>query len=307
MINGIDNAFDLFVSSFKIFWKYPVLIIPIFIVWMVYAPMLIYMKWHFPWDHYNLTGQLIFLYLFIYIIALLLTFSCSILLELIQQYETGNKFNFWGALNESLTKNIAHIVILAILWSFIWFVLVFIQMILSKKKSNSDDKTTENIARTLAGHNEYSFWSSSIEMIKKGVRMAVFLIMPSSAWEDLGLRDSYKRGMQILRQRKTAFIAGFSISFIINFLLFFYPSMMFLMSKNGVEFSEMSWYVCILYIGIAWSYSIYLEQMFAAELYLWQMKYEKEVAEAKRTGDKIPEFNDIKRPFVLDEIPDLIE
>ena len=79
------------------------------------------------------------------------------------------------------------------------------------------------------------------------------------------------------------------------------------MSNKGIEFSDMSWYICILYIGIAWSYSIYLEQMFAAELYLWQMKYEKEVAKAKRVGDKIPEFNDIKRPFVLDEIPDLIE
>lgn len=307
MINGIDNAFDIFVSSFKIFWKYPVLIIPILIVWMIYAPMLIYMKWHFPWDNYNLTGQLTFLYLFIYIIALLLTFSCSILLELIHQYETGNKFNFWSALNESLTKNIAHIVVMAIIWSLIWFLLILIQLILSKKKSSSDDKTTENIARTLAGHNEFSYWSTSIDMIKKGVRMAVFLIMPSVAWEDLGIRDSYKRGMQILKQRKTEFIAGFSISFIINFLLFFYPSIMFFMSSKGIEFSDVSWFVCILYIGIAWSYSIYLEQMFAAELYLWQMTFEKEVDKAKKEGNKIPEFNEVKRPFIFDEIPDLIE
>jgi hypothetical protein len=265
------------------------------------------MKWNFPWDNYNLTGQLTFLYLFIYLIALLLTFSCSILLELVQQFEMGNKLSFWIAIKESFTKNIAHIVVLAIIWSLIWFLLVLIQILLSKKKDNNDEKTAENIGRTLAGHNDYSIWSGSIEMIKKGVRMAVFLIMPSSAWEDLGIRDSYKRGLQILRQRKTEFIAGFSISFIVNFLLFFYPSIMFFMSEKGVEFSDLSWYICILYIGIAWSYSIYLEQMFAAELYLWQLKYEQEVDKAIKSGNTIPEFNEIKRPFILDEIPDLKE
>lgn len=309
MFKSIDNAFDLIVSSFRIFWKYPYLILPVFIVWIFYAPSLIYMKYHFPWKEYNLTGQITFAYLYIYLLAFLLTFSCSILMELLQQNEMGKKFSFSKAIGDSFSRNFSHIVVITIIWSLIWFLLIILQVIFSKKRSsNSDEQTLEGIAQTLSGQSsESSLFNSSIDAIKKGVRMISFLIMPAVAWLDLGIEESFSKGIQVLKLRKKEFIAGFGLTIIVEILIFAYPAWMFTMSHKGVEFSDLSWYICILYIGIATSYLIYIEQMFAAELFLWHLEYEKQVKKAIESNEAIPEFNDVKRPVLLDEIPDLKE
>ena len=54
-----------------------------------------------------------------------------------------------------------------------------------------------------------------------------------------------------------------------------------------------------LYIGCAWSYSIYLEQMFMAELYLWHLKWE-------RSG-KAGSIEQIPPPQLLDNVHELLD
>jgi hypothetical protein len=41
-----------------------------------------------------------------------------------------------------------------------------------------------------------------------------------------------------------------------------------------IQFTEHQWMGLILYIGLAWSFSMHLEQMFSACLYLWHLKRE---------------------------------
>jgi len=308
MFKGISNGTELIFSSFRIFKKYPILIAPIFIVWLVYAPLAVYFKWHFPWENYNTTGQLTFVFLFIYIMALFLSLACSILLELLEQKETGKELNLYKSIKDTFSKNISHIVAIAIIWSFVWFILVVLEALLrNDDKDNDDEESAENIAKTLAGADSFSWTSFSFDVIKKGIRMCVFLIIPGVAWENLGIRDSFKRGFSVLKDRRVEFITGFSLSLGIEFIIFLPPAIMFYLSaKVGMEFPESAWYICILYVGLAWSYSIYLEQMFAAELYLWQMQYEKEVKIASEKGLAKPKFDEIRRPSIIDEVPDLI-
>ena len=137
--------------------------------------------------------------------------------------------------------------------------------------------------------------------------MIVFLIMPAFAWEDLGTGKSYRRGLSILKQRISEFISGYTLSYLAGVIVFLPPGLMFYIhSKFKVDFPDWGWVVCIIYIAFAWSYTIYLEQMFTAELYLWQLKWEREVRKAEKEGRIPPTFYEVKRPSITDGTPDLI-
>lgn len=241
--------------------------------------------------------------------ALMLTLSCSVLLELLQQKETGKSFNLFKSLGKTLTKNILHILILSFIWAVIWFLLTILEAIFRKKNSSgdSDEETAENVAKTLAGTDNDSLLSLTFEALKKGIRMIVFLIIPAFAWEDLGVGKSFKRGLSVLRQRVTEFISGYTLSYLAGIIVFLPPSIMFYMSaKLKIDFTDWSWVVCIIYIAFAWSYSIYLEQMFTAELYLWQLKWKREFRNAETEGRNLPKFHEVERPSIIDDRPDLI-
>ena len=312
MFEGIKNGWGLISASFKAFRQYPILLLPIFIVWLIYAPLIIYFKWHFDWDMYYPKGQYMILFLIIYFLAFILSISCSVMLELIQQKESGKEFNLTKAVLITFSYNLVPIMFLSFVWSIIWFILVVLKVLSKDKDNKSDEENAENVARTLANASDSSWFSFSIDALLKGIRMVVFLIIPAFAWENKDIGASFKRGFVILRQRKAEFIGGFTLSLAVEFIIFLPAGIMFMLSNKGIEFPDWSWFICIFYIGLAWSYSIYLEQMFAAELYLWQMSYEKEVArwsEKKRgygefKGD-YPKFSEVRRPSLIDNIPDL--
>lgn len=309
MFDGIKNGSSLILSSIKVFFKYPVLIFPLLLVWFIYAPIVIFFKWHFDWDAHSTKAIFGIVFLIIFTFSLLLTISCSILLELIQQRETGHKFNLLTSLKDTFTKNIIQIIVLAFIWAVIWFILTVLEAIFSKKDKNNNNETenAENVARTLAGSGGGSWISLTFKALKKGLRMIIFLIMPGFAWEDLSTSKSIKRGLSILKMRTTDFLTGYGLSYLAGFIVFLPPSIMFyLSSKLNIEFPEWSWVACIIYIAFAWSYTIYLEQMFTAELFLWHKKWEREVEKAGLENRPRPKFKHVDRPSILDDIPDLL-
>lgn len=308
MFKGLKTGWDVINASITAFFKHPIFLLPLLTVWLVYAPTIIYFKWHFRWDNYNKSETALIVLLIIFGFCLLLTLSCSILPDLIQQKETGKKFNLFKSLKETLTKNIIQIIVLAFFWSILWFILTILEAFLSRKKSSSDKEAenAENIARTLAGTGNVSFTSLTFDALKKGIRMIVFLIMPAFAWENFGINKSVKRGLSILKQRTTEFITGYTLSYLAAAIVFIPPAIMFKLSKDKVEFSDEAWIVCIIYIAFAWSYTIYLEQMFTAELYLRQLKWEQNVRIAIDNGKKPPKFGQTKSPSIVDDNPDLI-
>lgn len=309
MFQGLKNGWDVIRTSIKSFFKFPIFLLPLLTVWAIYAPTVIYFKWHFNWNNYTTPQTMLIVFLIIFGFALLLTLSCSILLELIQQRETGKPFNLFKSLSETLTKNITQILVLAFIWAVFWFILTILEVLLSKKKSSDDkeEETAENVARTLSGADGVSLLSLSFDALKKGIRMIVFLIMPAFAWEDLDTLKSYRRGLSILKQRISEFISGYTLSYLAGVIVFFPPGFMFyLHGKLEIDFPDWSWVACIIYISFAWSYTIYLEQMFTAELYLWQLKWEREVRKAEQEGKKNPKFYEVTRPSIIDDTPDLI-
>lgn len=240
---------------------------------------------------------------------MLLTLSCSILLELVQQVETAQKPNLAKAIEETLNKNLIKIVPLALIWATIWFILVVIEAFLRRKERNREDEyTPENVARTLSGADTASWWRISFDLLHKGIRMIVFLIMPAFAWENLSFYKSMKKGILVLRSHLMEFGTRFTITYVAAAVLFLPVAIAFMIRKyTGFVFPDWFWLLVIIYIGFAWSYSMYLEQMFMADMYLWHMKWEEACKRAKKKGEELPwGLWAVPKPSIIDEVPDLL-
>lgn len=309
MFEGIKNGWDLIKASIKVFNRHPVFLVPLICVWLIYAPIVIYLKWYFPWGAFSFSGILLIIFLIIFFFALLITFSCSMLLELIQQIETGKQLSLAKAFGESTGTNLIKIIPLAFIWSVIWFILTLAEAILRRKeKSEKEELSARNVAKTLGGYEKFSWWGLSFDLLNKGIRMAVFLIMPAFAWQDLGFINSIKKGFAVLRAHLMEFATGFTLTYLASVIVFLPPGLLlYITGKLDIALPDWIWVVTIIYISFAWSYSLYLEQMFTAELYLWHLKWEKEYEKAEKTGKKLPTLRDVPKPSILDEVSDLLE
>lgn len=309
MFQGIKNGWDLIKESIKVFNHYPRFIIPLIITWLVYAPIILYLKYWFNWGAY--TGSQTFLIVFgiIFVFAFLLSFSCSMLLELIQQLESGQRLSVTKAFGYTLTHNTIKILPVVFAWTIIWFILLVIQALLSKsKKREKESFSAENAAKTLAGYQSFSFSKAFFKALEKGVRMIVFLILPAIAWENLSFWQSVKKGIAVFKSNLAAFVTGFTLTGLATAIIFLPPAILFYISGEAeITYPDWVWVATIIYIAFAWSYSIYLEQMFTAELYLWNYKWEKAVAKAQQEGRPIPSINEVPRPSILDDVHELVE
>jgi len=159
MFQGIKNGWDLIKESIRVFNHHPKFLVPLLITWLIYAPIILYLKYGFNWDAYGGIQILWIVFGIIFLFAFLLSFSCSMLLELIQQLESGQKMNLAKAFGHTIGHNVLKIIPLVFVWAIIWFILTIIQVLLSKKKRGRSEKesfTAENAAKTLAGFQKFS-------------------------------------------------------------------------------------------------------------------------------------------------------
>lgn len=308
MFQGIKNGSGLIKESIGAFIKYPSLIVPLLVCWAIYAPIVVYLKFFFQWDNYELSGQLFILFTVILIFSLILSISCLMLLELVRQIETGSKLNIFSAASSTIPNTVKALPI-TIAWAAIWFVITVIEMLLRRRSDDDDEDAefnAENVAKTVAGFEEFSLSAAFFEALRKGVRMIAFLIYPAIAWEKKDVSSSVKKGMAVAKTHKAEFATGFVLTDLAAAVVFLPPAIIFILSgKFDVEFPEWVWFATIIYCGFAWSFSMLLEQLFTAELYLWHLLWEKDCEIAQQNGDEPPKLENVKRPSIMDNIPDL--
>lgn len=309
---GWGRGWQLILSTLKILQKYPLFLIPIIIVWAIYVPIIIYLKYFFPWNSFSFGTDLGVVFLTLFIFSFIILFSCSIMLELIQQLETGKKLSLIGAFQETFSKNMIKILPIALIWAIFWFILTIIEVLLSKKKEGKEKFNAENAAKTLAGYGEFSLSRAFFDALEKGIRMIVFLILPAVAWEDISFTQAIKKGFRVLKAHLLEFASGYALTYVAAVIVSLPPAIIFELGtgRDGnpplIYFSDSVWTGVIIYIGFAWSFCMYLEQMFTANLYLWHLKWEKKVELARQQNQPLPDFKDVEQPSLLDNVPDLL-
>ncbi len=295
-------------ESVRVFRRHPKFLAPLLLTWVIYAPIVLYLEYSFNWDVYTTSQVFLIVLGVVFVFAFLLSFSCSMLLELIQQLESDQRMSLSKAFGYTLRHNTIRILPIVFVWTIVWFILLVIQALLSKnKKGETESFTPENAAKTLAGYGTFSLSRAFFAALQKGVRMVVFLILPAIAWENLSFQQSIKKGVAVFRTNLSVFVTGFVLTGLAAAIIFLPPTILFYISDNlGVIFPSWVWVATTIYIAFGWSYSIYLEQFFTAELYLWNYKWEKEAAKAKEEGRLIPTLSQVARPTILDDVHELV-
>jgi hypothetical protein len=129
----------------------------------------------------------------------------------------------------------------------------------------------------------------------------MFLILPAIAWDHLGFYTAIKKGLAITKAHIGEFTAGFLMTELAAAIIFLPPGLLFLITDNfRITLPESVWVMTMIYAAFAWSFSIYLEQMFSAELYLWNKRWEAAVMQAQQQGITPPDFKDIPQPSLLE-------
>lgn len=306
MFEGSKNASDIVLDACGALAEYPRMLIPLLLCWLCYAPLLVALKYHVPWQNYDIYTSLLILFAAILFLSLIFSWSAFMLLELIRQIEMDEKRSTIKCLAKS-SINVIIALPIVLVWAILWFILSVLESLFNEK---SDDPSAAynamNVAQSLAGNKETSLISLGLRLISRGIRMLAFIIYPALAWEKLSVFNSLKKGLSVARLHKAEFSAGFFITLAASVAVFVPPMIMFILSEEfGVIFTDFEWFVLIGYCALAWSFSLYLEQMFVAELYLWHLIWEKEVDQAKKEGRPLPKLEDVKRPSIMDSVADL--
>lgn len=307
------KGWQLVVHALNVFRVYPVFLAPIFLVWIVYAAGTLYLRYDYGWKLHGAWTDTGVAFLFIFALSFLILMSFATVLEMIRQSETGRP-SLAQAIGRAVGRDMLGVLPLAIVWAIIWLVLTIIEAILSNSNNDSDDDdalTAQNAAMTLANFSNFSFSEAFIDALQKGVRMVMFLILPAIAWEHLGFFKGVKKGLAVFRAHLGLFGTGYALTYAAAAIVFI-PAAIVLTLGTGhhgdaplIHFPAWVWMATIIYMGCAWSLSLYLEQMFMAQLYLWHMKWEQAMAQAAAEGKPAPAFQSVPRPELLTKTPGL--
>lgn len=154
MFNGISNGIALIKRSIQVFMKYPDFAIPLACVWVVYAFVVIYIEFLYPWDRFGSDVNLLFCLGVFLLLSLLYGFSALVLLELIQQVETDQPVSFGKAANAAFQQDMLKALPVLLLWVALQFVVFVLQLLLKAtigRLRRRSGISLENAARTLAG------------------------------------------------------------------------------------------------------------------------------------------------------------
>ena len=307
MIVSFKNAIEIFQSSIRFFLRYPISIFPLILCWCIYAPIILYLEFYMNWDAFNASEIFGIVFLIYFVFSFIIGTSCLILLEIVQQVESGKRPKLSKALKDCFFRDLIKALPVLIIWSIIWSILALLEAILSKKKDENDRKekelTAKSAAKTLAGvKKESSLINSFFSALKKGLRMIVFIILPAVAWEELGPIRAIKKGLTVLRSTIPEFITGYALTRVFVAIVILPVAIIFYIdSEFSVVFPEFVWYFVLVYIAFSWSISFLVEQLYVAELYLWHIKWEDEYKTAKEEGKELPTLRGTPKPSFFDE------
>ncbi len=310
MFAHVTNEFELIKSSTRELARFPRMWVPMLLTWLIYAAISVYLRWGYDWDRSSVRDGCLVVTGAILLLALVFSWAAFVQLEMMRQVETDRTMSLWRAFPVA-ARNLSVALPIVVIWAFIWFGLSLLESLLRKVRkvaSDEQEMSPRRIAETVTGFEEFSLTGAFFHALRKGVRMLAFMIYPAIAWEDHGPLRSIKRGVGIARTRWKHFALGFLMTEAVATLVFLPLGLLFGMtSRMELELPSYVWFAAILYGSIAWSYVMFLEQMYAAQLYLWHLMWESEVRKAEERGEPPPKsLRHIRRPTMLDDIPELL-
>src|SRR3990170_5827607 len=116
LFTGFSEGWEVLKDAFKLFFKKPVFLVPLFLCWILVASTVLYLRYYWVGPD-DLTLTLLSVFLFIFFLSYIIRFSNVVMLELMQQVEKGEQTSLMRALKETLAKDMVKIVPIAAAWA----------------------------------------------------------------------------------------------------------------------------------------------------------------------------------------------
>ena len=310
MLDALNAGLHMIGHAFVVFRRFPVFILPLLGCWIVYAVIILYLEFGSTGNQILEISDFLSVFALIFVFTSVLAFSGFVVLELIQQVESGRTPKLFAATRDALRENFVKAIPIILVWSALWFVLTVLSAIFSRRKSDrgSDRLSMQSAARTFA-KSDTSFFSfrNYFRMLNKALRMQAFLILPAIAWLNCGPSNATKLGHSVSRQHLKHFASGFILSEGVAMIIFLPAGLLIVFVDQGnYSLPDAIWLGVIIYCAVGWSLVIYVEQMFAAELFLWHLKWSRE--NERRASLNLPAvaLGEVARPDLLDDVSELL-
>ena len=302
MLDSLIKGVDIIEDALRIFRKHPRLLLPLLACWCLYAPVLVYFTFFFELERCPILHQGLFGFLVTCFFAFIVAVSFLVLLELIQQLEAGQKLSVFRSLLDALRRDLLKSMPIILFWACAWFLLMLIEAAVSKagKRAARKGFSAENAARVLAGYDDVSLSEALFLALQKGIRMVVFLMLPAIAWEGKGPLAAIKRGSAVLKAHLAQLASGYVLTGLAAAFVYFPASLVFFVADHWqLDLPDPCWYIVIIYLAFAWSFSLFLEQLFMAELYMWHLRWERECEYERSRGRHAPTLTEVRPPLLL--------
>lgn len=305
---AVTDSWGLIKTSAISIFYYPKLLVPLLYVWLIYAFIVYYIKYQLPWTDYSVSQIFLSCFLVVLLLAFLLAYSMLSLLKLIQQHENGEKMSLYRAGVDAFTQDLLTAAPLVIVWAILSFILDVLQAFFdaltgkAKRISNQSGFSAQDFSQSMSGVDQEGNAVGNLffAALQKSMRMTVFMILPAIALENLPLGAAFKRGVAIMKAHASRFALGFALTSGAAAIIFLPSTIILELSDKGnVQFPDIVWYINLTYMAFAWSYSIYLEQMYTAELYIWHLNWEKAIKEAQLAGNPAPRLSEVPMPSLI--------
>lgn len=298
LFSSIGEGWKLFRDSIEFLFKKPIFLAPVFFSWIVFASVVLYTRYYF--NPPSVTLELVYFFLLIFLVTFVICLANIVMLEFMQQIESGEKVSFSKALKEVIGMDMIRVIPIALIWAALWFIIIVLRALTRKKgEGKKPEPSARDAARTLGGAEggPFSWRKLGLDMLEKLVRMAVFLALPAIAWENKGSFSAFGKSIDIIKRHPVQFLTTYTLTGVAAVIMALPLVPIFILDDFGVTFSAAFWTGVIIYEAVVWTFGIYLEQMSAGLLYLWHLKW-------VRNGSK-GELSSVPKPDLFDEVYEL--
>lgn len=272
------EGWKLFKDSLVFITKRPVFLFPIFFSWIVVSFITLYLRyyWQAP---VNLFLGLFEILSFLLLVTYSICIANAVMLELLPQSSQSEQFSLGKALRKTIFNDAIRAIPIAFIWAILWFILIILQALTEgRNHSSRAQPSLQDAAMTLGGMNgEPISWSRlGLQMLEKVLRLISFLALPGIVWEGKGPFRALKESVDILRSSPIQFLSTYTLTSVAAGIMTLPLLPIYVAAKEGIAISNFAWTIVIIYEGLAWSLSIYLEQMTLGLLYLKHMNIAQE-------------------------------
>jgi hypothetical protein len=297
MLDRLRDSWGMLRDSFSVFSRFPKLIVPFFIGQILflsfYATTIVWIRASLrPHATPNPLLCIGLFALFLVVGSLLEVAASAIVLELVQEHESGRPMSFSRGM-KAMTRQLSTYFALGMIWAGIRFLIDF----LFGKRGKRGPGLLE-------------------EALQRALRMGVFCVLPAVAWEGLGVWPAIDKGKAVARKMLVDLSVGYVGSWAVGYLLWVLFGALPLLAYKyshpaAISTSSPTFYLWMAYVVglllIISAYTSYVEQVYCAMLYLWHLKWEFRVRDAKVEGQPLPEIEEIACPTLLDDVAEFAE